>query len=64
MTPADLRTALAALGLTQIEAANRIGVSRMAVAHWLASRRPIPKYAVELLKAWQALALKNPTSRN
>jgi transcriptional regulator with XRE-family HTH domain len=52
MTPADFRAALTRLGLSQAEAARRIGVTSMAVAHWLAGRRPVPKYAVALLNSW------------
>ena len=52
MTPAEFRAALTRLGLSQAEAARRIGVTSMAVAHWLAGRRPVPGYAVALVANW------------
>jgi len=56
MTPAQFREALARLSLTQAEAARRMGVTPAAVTRWLSGARPIPKYAVELLSAWEKLA--------
>ena len=56
MTPAELRAALSRLGLSQAEAARRMGMTPEAVAHWLSGRRAIPKYVEALVTAWLQLA--------
>ena len=48
MTPDELRTQLARLGLTQTGAARLLGVSDRTVRYWAAGEKPIPK-SVEML---------------
>lgn len=49
MTPADLRALRAALGLTQLQLADRLGVSVDAIRHWEHGRRSIPEPVRRLL---------------
>jgi transcriptional regulator with XRE-family HTH domain len=42
MTPHEFKRRLKALGLTSAAAAKELQVSRYAVMHWKAGRRPIP----------------------
>jgi len=51
MTGADLAAALAALGLTQQQFAERVGVERVTVNRWVNGARRVP--------AWLTLALDN-----
>jgi len=50
MTPADLAATLKRLGLSQSEAARRLGVSDRAMRYWLADDRPIPRMLELALK--------------
>lgn len=50
MTPADLRAALATLGLSQARAARLLGVSVDAVELWLAGKRLVSPPADRLLR--------------
>jgi len=52
MTPADLRAALARLGLSQSEAARYCGVDPRSMRRWLRGDRRIPGPVVELVKTW------------
>lgn len=54
MTPADLRSALSRLGLSQSEAARRCGVDPRTMRRWLAGHRRIPGPVVELVRTWLA----------
>lgn len=49
MTPTALRATLAALGLTQAEAAHMLGVDERTIRRWLAGERKIPEPAARLL---------------
>jgi DNA-binding transcriptional regulator YiaG len=49
MTPADLRAALARLGLTQAGAAHLLGVDARTMRRWLAGTREMPEPARRLL---------------
>ena len=50
MTPAELRTILQHLGLTQAGAAAVLGVSERAVRAWADGFRNVPKPAAKLLR--------------
>ena len=52
MTPKQFRAALARLGLSQVAAARRLGVSARTVRFWIAGRHKIPEPVVMLLKVW------------
>lgn len=54
MTPAELETALAMLGLRQNRAAALMGVSAETVNRWLRGSQPVPQMARELIRAWQS----------
>lgn len=54
MIPAQLRAALKRLGLTQVAAAQVIGVAPRTVRQWLAGDRRIPEPAARLLALWIA----------
>ena len=56
MTPKLLRAALKRLGLTQVAAADALGVAARTVRTWLQGTRAIPEPAVRLLQTW----LKHP----
>lgn len=56
MTPAAFRTALDRLGLTQSEAARRLGVDPRTVRRWIAGDRKIPGPVAVLLRTWLASA--------
>lgn len=49
MTPDQYRAALAKLGLTQLEAAQMLGIS-LNSAHGYANNRPIPEPVAKLLR--------------
>lgn len=51
MTPAELRALIAASGLTQGEAAERLGITRQTAWMWTTGRTPISRQAVALIKA-------------
>jgi transcriptional regulator with XRE-family HTH domain len=50
MDKAELRRLIEKAGISQREAAEKIGVTKAAVEHWLAGRRPVPKYAVTIMR--------------
>ena len=52
MTPAEIRAALATLGLTQAEAAKRLGVTLRTVQHWVAGTRNPGQPVCMLLREW------------
>ena len=52
MTAKQLRGALRRLGLTQVAAARRLGVSARTVRYWIAGTYPLPEAVALLLKAW------------
>ncbi len=52
MTPTQLRAALKRLGLTQVAAAKRLGVTPRAVRFWVAGTYPIPEAVALLLREW------------
>jgi DNA-binding transcriptional regulator YiaG len=54
MSAADLRAALARLGLSQSEAARRFGVNARTVRRWIVGDRPIPGPVIELIRTWMA----------
>jgi plasmid maintenance system antidote protein VapI len=56
MTPADLSAWKALMGLTNVSAAEALGVDRSSVARWLAGETPIP-HAVALACAALAAGL-------
>jgi transcriptional regulator with XRE-family HTH domain len=56
MSGEQLRAALAALGLSQLEAARRLGVDGRTVRRWVAGDRRIPGPVVELVRTWLARA--------
>lgn len=48
----ELREALGELGLTQVEAAERLNVSDRAVRYWVAGENEIPGPAEALIECW------------
>ena len=50
MTEIELRAILADLGLSQAELARHLGVTRRAVAYWLAGQRRILSPTVRLMR--------------
>lgn len=48
----ELRDALNELGLTQVEAADRLRVSDRTVRYWVAGEREIPGPAEALIECW------------
>lgn len=52
MTPSDLRAALAELGLSQIEFAQRVPVAYVTVYRWTSERdpRPVPDWIATILR--------------
>lgn len=50
MTPAELRTLIEAAGLTQGEAADKLGVTRPTVVRWLSGYTPIGKANANLIR--------------
>lgn len=67
MTPAEYRTAIAALGLSQVKAAKALGVDTRTSHRWAAGESKVPKAVELLLKAmlkqpWIA-ALKQPRAK-
>lgn len=57
MTPAELRTILDSLGLTQAGAAAVLGVSERAVRSWASGFRNIPEPVAKLLRLMAAGAV-------
>lgn len=53
MTPAQLRDALARLGLSQTGAARLMGVDARTVRYWAAGEREIPAPVEKLLECWE-----------
>jgi DNA-binding transcriptional regulator YiaG len=56
MTPKQLRAALRRLGLSQVAAADALGVAARTVRTWLKGTRAMPEPAARLLLTW----LKHP----
>jgi DNA-binding transcriptional regulator YiaG len=56
MTPRQLRTLRAKLGLDQWGLAERIGVDQATISRWEAGKVPISRVAVLLLKTMRHLA--------
>ena len=52
MSPAQLRTALKRLGLTQTAAAHRLGVDPRTVRKWVNKERGIPEPVALLIRVW------------
>lgn len=52
MDAEELRDALDELGLTQVEAAERLRVSGRTVRYWVAGEREIPGPAEALIECW------------
>lgn len=52
MTPRALGIALKRLGLSQAEAAKKLGVDHSAVYRWLAGERKIPGPVEAAIKCW------------
>ncbi len=52
MSDKQFRAALKRLGLSRTDAAERLGVTRRAVQHWVAGTRHVPEPVVILLKTW------------
>ena len=52
MTAKQLRAVLKSLGLSQLEAARRLGVTGRAVRFWVAGERRIPEPVAILLRTW------------
>lgn len=49
MTPADFRSTLKRLGLSQRELASRLGLAVSTVNRWAVGEAPVPQYAVYVL---------------
>lgn len=49
MTPAKLRTMIAAAGLSQVKAAKLLGVARQTVTRWLSGHTPIDRANARLI---------------
>ena len=61
MTPAELRTALKSLNLSQRSLAERLGVEPATVNRWATGKVPVPQYAayvLELLAERREIAAK------
>lgn len=54
MTPLEYRTAIAALGLSQVKAAVALGVDQRTSRRWATGRSRIPRSVELLLRAMQA----------
>jgi DNA-binding transcriptional regulator YiaG len=54
VTPDELRAVLDDLGLSQLEAARRLGVSGRTVQAWAGGTNAVPGPAERLLRTWQA----------
>lgn len=54
VTPDELRAVLDDLGLSQLEAARRLGVSGRTVQAWAGGTNAVPGPAEKLLRTWQA----------
>jgi plasmid maintenance system antidote protein VapI len=52
MTAKQLRAALKRLGLTQVAAANHLGVAPRTVRHWVGGTRGIPEPVAILVRVW------------
>lgn len=52
MTPSDFAAARHAMGLTQKQLAERLGVSTRAVQYWEAGKRRPPPPVVKLIELW------------
>jgi transcriptional regulator with XRE-family HTH domain len=52
MSAAELRAAIAALGLTQQQAASRLGVNERTFRRWVAGGSRIPAAVGELVRMW------------
>jgi transcriptional regulator with XRE-family HTH domain len=50
MTPAELRAALRAAGLTQRALAQRLGLAISTVNRWALDKAPVPQYVVAYLE--------------
>jgi len=59
MTAKQLRTALKRLGLNQLEAARRLGVTGRAVRFWVAGERRIPEPVAILIRTWVESATRH-----
>src|SRR5215471_12818582 len=56
MRPAEVRAALAQLGLSQGEAARLLGVRLRTMQRWVSGRPPMAEPAARALRAWCRLA--------
>ena len=52
ITGSELQQALDALGMTQVEAADRLGVVQSTMFRWTKDRRAIPGPVVEAVRGW------------
>lgn len=57
MTPADFRSCLQRLGLSQTGASRVLGVSDRAVRQWIAGDRSVPEPVAKLLRLMDAGAV-------
>lgn len=56
LTREQFRSRLAAIGMTQVEFAERVGTNHTTVSGWGAAGQPaIPGYVPALLDAWEAV---------
>jgi hypothetical protein len=60
MTPAELRGALAGLGLSHAQAARRMRVAPGQLAEWLSGTSAVPGPVAALIEAWQAHRINKP----
>jgi DNA-binding transcriptional regulator YiaG len=51
MTPAELHTIRAALGLTQGSLATALGIGRRTIQHWEADERAVPETVAKVMRA-------------
>lgn len=51
MTPAEVRAARKALGLSQVAMAQAVGVSPRTITHWEAGSRNVPEPAARLIRS-------------
>lgn len=55
MSPDELKRRLAELGLSQSEAARRMGVNLRSLQRWIAGETDVPAMAVALLDCWRTI---------
>jgi hypothetical protein len=60
MTPAELRAALDALGLSERQAARRLRIGEQSLHEWLSGSRVIPGPVAQLVQTWQRYDVDAP----